>query len=262
MDFTETITGRPGTIRTYTSLYKKHLSHIMWDKWDDTNSLRALVGEWGSKGLSVATQVSLLRVLKRLGAHNGLELDVRREIRSLERSQQELEVKVWNKAQASAAKAWVKEDLLEFKAEFLLGLHAGLRRGEVYGLERRDIQFDRNRIAVRRSYNGPTKSGKTRFVPLSRELKNALLYTTNFQPEMKLFPKRDPNPQMAKICEELDLPKISFHGLRHSFATSSLENGVSPRIVARWLGHSSVATTLTIYWNVIDEDEISLNYLP
>lgn len=262
MDFTETITGRPGTIRTYKSLYKKHLSEIIWGEWDESNSLRAMLSEWDGKGLSVATQVSLLRLVKRLGAHNSVEIDVKTQIRSLERSQQEREVKVWTSYEANMAKEYVKKDILEFKAEFLLGLHAGLRRGEVYGLERRDIQFERNRIAVRRSYDGPTKSGKTRFVPLSRELKNALKYTELFADDLRLFPRRNPNIQMARVCDELNLPKISFHGLRHSFATSALENGVSPRIVANWLGHSSVMTTLAIYWNVVDEDEISLSFLP
>lgn len=262
MDFTETITGRPGTIRTYKSLYKKHLSQIIWDKWDESNSLRVLVAEWEDKSLSVATQVSLLRVLKRLGAHNGFELDVRDKIRSLERSKQEREIKVWDNAQAKKAKDWVKSEMLEFKSEFLLGLHGGLRRGEVYGLQRRDIQYDRNRIAVRRSYNGPTKSGKTRFVPLSRELKNALAFAKDFEETQKLFKTRNPNEDMDKVCKELDLPRITFHGLRHSFATSALENGVSPRIVANWLGHSSVMTTLAIYWQVVNEDEVSLNFLP
>jgi site-specific recombinase XerD len=41
----------------------------------------------------------------------------------------------------------------------------------------------------------------------------------------------------------------------------ALESGTSPRQVQAWLGHSSVATTLGIYWNLTTE-AADLGFLP
>jgi integrase len=40
---------------------------------------------------------------------------------------------------------------------------------------------------------------------------------------------------------------INFHGLRHTFATTLLGDGVAPFIVSRLVGHASVAFTMARY---------------
>jgi integrase len=46
------------------------------------------------------------------------------------------------------------------------------------------------------------------------------------------------------------LPAIPLHGLRHTWATIALENGVHPRVVQERLGHSNIAITLGTYSHV------------
>jgi integrase len=41
----------------------------------------------------------------------------------------------------------------------------------------------------------------------------------------------------------------------------ALEGGTSPRQVQAWLGHSSLVTTMSIYWNLTSE-EANLGFLP
>jgi integrase len=53
----------------------------------------------------------------------------------------------------------------------------------------------------------------------------------------------------------LGLPRIGLHGLRHTYATAALRAGVSPEIVSRRLGHSSVIITLTLYAHVFEQDD-------
>jgi integrase len=46
------------------------------------------------------------------------------------------------------------------------------------------------------------------------------------------------------------LPRLTLHGLRHTWATLALEQGIHPRVVQERLGHSTIAITLGIYSHV------------
>jgi integrase len=46
------------------------------------------------------------------------------------------------------------------------------------------------------------------------------------------------------------LPRLTLHGLRHTWATLALEKGIYPRVVQERLGHSTIAITLGIYSHV------------
>ena len=45
-------------------------------------------------------------------------------------------------------------------------------------------------------------------------------------------------------------PRLTLHGLRHTWATLALEQGIHPRVVQERLGHSTIAITLGIYSHV------------
>ena len=53
------------------------------------------------------------------------------------------------------------------------------------------------------------------------------------------------------MVRELAMPPLSFHGLRHAFATMALQAGMNPKIVSEALGHSSVTITLDTYSHVL-----------
>ena len=48
---------------------------------------------------------------------------------------------------------------------------------------------------------------------------------------------------------------IPFHGLRHTFATTALENGLDIKTLSEILGHSSAETTLNFYSHITAEME-------
>lgn len=58
------------------------------------------------------------------------------------------------------------------------------------------------------------------------------------------------------MVEKAKLPKITFHDLRHTYATLLLENGVNIKIISERLGHSRVAITLDIYSHVSENMQI------
>lgn len=51
--------------------------------------------------------------------------------------------------------------------------------------------------------------------------------------------------------------KVNFHMLRHTFATRCIENGISPVVLQKILGHSDIKVTLNTYTSVFDEFKVS-----
>jgi integrase len=49
----------------------------------------------------------------------------------------------------------------------------------------------------------------------------------------------------------MDLPRITFHGLRHTCASLLLLAGENPKVVSERLGHKSVEITLAVYSHVL-----------
>jgi integrase len=47
------------------------------------------------------------------------------------------------------------------------------------------------------------------------------------------------------------LPRLTAHGLRHSWASIALQRGIHPKVVQERLGHASIAITLDIYSHAI-----------
>ena len=51
--------------------------------------------------------------------------------------------------------------------------------------------------------------------------------------------------------EKAGLPRITFHGLRHSHATQLLANGTHMKVAAERLGHTSIGITMDLYSHVL-----------
>ena len=52
---------------------------------------------------------------------------------------------------------------------------------------------------------------------------------------------------LDRILCLLGIPKLKFHGLRHSFATRCIENHCDYKTVSVILGHTSLSTTMDLY---------------
>ena len=119
---------------------------------------------------------------------------------------------------------------------------AGLRAAEAVALDLGDVDFEQERVHVRRG-----KGGKDRVVPLGEE---AALLVARYL--------REARPELARGAENalflsargrrLDTSTLRRlvphpHRLRHAFATHLLEGGADLRTIQELLGHSSLSTT-------------------
>ena len=76
-----------------------------------------------------------------------------------------------------------------------------------------------------------------------------------------LRPEAPMNPsiayrQLKAILTENDLPDLRFHDLRHTFATTALQNGVDVKTVSSMLGHYSAGFTLDTYAHVTTDAQL------
>ncbi|MCD5518708.1 site-specific integrase [Lactobacillus delbrueckii subsp. allosunkii] len=152
----------------------------------------------------------------------------------------------------------------------LLIAKTGLRFSEALGLTKEDIDLEQQMINVDKtwdykSYTGsfkPTKnSSSVRKVPidwkLAMQLNQVIQDLPNGEPifaQKRVF-NSTVNNLLKKHCEELNIPVISVHGLRHTHASLLLFAGVSIASVAKRLGHADMTTTQQTYLHIIQELE-------
>ncbi len=64
---------------------------------------------------------------------------------------------------------------------------------------------------------------------------------------------RDFQRDFKQTLKRCGIREINVHGLRHTFATRSMESGMSPKALSKILGHANVGFTLDNYAHVTEE---------
>lgn len=139
---------------------------------------------------------------------------------------------------------------IKHKALISLAYSTGIRRQELQLMEAGHIDSKRMQVYVA---NG--KGKKARYTLLSEKALTLLRdYYRADRPVRYLF---EPNGRKGHVLSATTLnniikqaatragvtKKVSFHSLRHSFATHLLEKGVNLRIIQQFMGHHSIKTT-------------------
>jgi len=138
----------------------------------------------------------------------------------------------------------------------LAALRTGMRQGEMRGLQWSSIDWETRRLVVRhslcdfRKILDTPKSNRERSIPLDTDLYEALMkrkksagfvfVDQNHQP----FNHHRLSAIMSRACKRAKLRKITWHVLRHTFASHLAMNGVPLNVVQTLLGHSSIITTM------------------
>ncbi len=180
---------------------------------------------------------------------------------------------------AAPEKHWLRADEIErfraaiddpyYRVAAELAVGAGLRVGEILTRKWKDWNRQSGLLTVgaRPEIEWRTKSGKTRLVPLSPDLRRILLEwwmkLGQPGPEAWLLPARGGERRRVsgegwfskkthEFCTKAGVTDVTFHGLRHSFASLALEAGVPLEYVSRILGHHASAFTEKQYVHVSD----------
>ena len=192
-----------------------------------------------------------------------------REVYSLEEAQRFLES--------------LEEAPIKYKAFFILAIYGGLRRGEILGLEWKDLDFTEHIIHIRRTslyladrgtYTDTTKtvqSTRTLKLPAAvfavlRQLRaeqaeERLKMGDLWQGEDRLFTNLDGRPLfpntpynwLQRFCKNTGQRFLGVHAFRHLNASLLIDAGADVTLVSKSLGHSQVSTTLNIYSHSFQE---------
>ena len=148
-----------------------------------------------------------------------------------------------------------RQDLYECRyADYLrpmieLSMHTGLRKGEVFSLEWRDVDLDRAMLTVRAEI---AKSGRTRYVPLNAVVIECLTaWREQTQSELLVFVnpktgKRFDNIQTTweRVRAAAGLADFRWHDFRSHFASKLVMAGVDLNTVRELLGHQTIDMVL------------------
>ena len=166
----------------------------------------------------------------------------------------------------------------------LIACATGMRRGEVLGLRWQDVDLEHCalricnslvRLATCSVMKAPKTKGSKHDVTLPSGLVDALKIHKAQQDQVRadlrsayknhdlVVPQLDGRPRspngftkaFVDLIEKLDLPRVTFHGLRHSHATMLLVERVPIKVVSERLGHSTTQITSDIYQHVLPSME-------
>ncbi|HEX6403929.1 MAG TPA: tyrosine-type recombinase/integrase [Pseudonocardiaceae bacterium] len=174
---------------------------------------------------------------------------------------------------------WLRVALSDrFAALWLLAATTGMRRSELAGVDRDLLDLDVGTLTIadtRIVVNGYTieSDGKTesgvRTISLDGDtvalLRSYLMlldsereaFGPGYPTHGKLMRYEDGRPLHAdtitrrfnRLVDLAGVRRIRLHDIRHTYATLSLDSGVTPKIVSDRIGHSDLSVTFQVYGN-------------
>ena len=270
---------RPYVKQSTMAAYVLILENHVLPEFGDNDSLhehdvQAFVLKKIEHGLSVKSVKDILIVLKmvmKFGVKNErmnhYEWDIKYPANNMPK-----ELEVLSVANHRKILDYVQHNFTFMSLGIYISLSTGLRIGEICALKWSDINVADGTITVQRTIeriyvvegekkhtqlviNTPKTVNSCREIPMSKELLamvkpmkkvvNGDFYVlTN---EDKPTEPRTYRNYYNRLMEKLDIPKLKYHGLRHSFATRCIEAGCDYKTVSVLLGHSNISTTLNLY---------------
>lgn len=164
-----------------------------------------------------------------------------------------------------------------YRVLVLVGAGTGLRQGELFGLEVRDVDFLRRTVRVERQVQ-PADGGGTRVcppknrnsyrtIPVGRTVVDGLaLHLRDYPAQGETFVFRDERGEALHrgafnagpwnaARAAAGLPEVGMHDLRHFYASVLIRAGRNVKTVSERLGHANAAMTLNVYSHLWPQDD-------
>ena len=178
--------------------------------------------------------------------------------------------------------AHLDEVPLDYRVCFELALFGSLRRGEIMGIHEDEIPDNGHFYVLRTRYmhrlgqefikDTKTASGERLCIlpePVVRDVKalrkyhieqklqhGALWKDSEYlikEPDGEAFHPEQCNKRLQRYMQRIGLEPITFHALRHTYASICISMGADTATVSKRMGHSNVSTTLGIYTHLFEK---------
>ena len=266
---------KQSTMAAYVLILENHVLPYFGDGDSlHEQAVQAFVLQKLERGLSVKTIKDILIVLKmvmKFGVKNEwmtyYEWDIKYPTTSTSK-----EMEVLSVANHRKILNYIQSHFTFMGLGIYISLSTGLRIGEICALKWSDINVADGTITVSRTIeriyiiegekkhteliiNTPKTKNSCREIPMSKELLamiKPLKKVVNEDFYVLTNDERPTEPRTYRnyyngLMTKLDIPKLKYHGLRHSFATRCIEAGCDYKTVSVLLGHSNISTTLNLY---------------
>lgn len=140
-----------------------------------------------------------------------------------------------------------RKKLFDASPEFLkpilfMALKTGMRQGEILNLQWKEVDLATETISIKN-----TKAKKLREIPIHPELKKKLEALPRKSPYVFCDANGNKLPRngmvrdhFQQVRSKIGLPELTFHALRHNFASELIAKGADVRTVQEYMGHSSL----------------------
>ncbi|RNB70759.1 MULTISPECIES: site-specific integrase [Brevibacillus] len=196
---------------------------------------------------------------------------------------EQAEMSVYDEAEAHQLFLALEREKLMWRVMIALALTTGLRRGELLGLEWKNVDLEAGTIDVRQSLTyvkgigyvvkEPKTKNSVRIVSippsLYHDLKALKVQTSKERMQSEelweggdrffVFSSWNGKPLYpssvktwwSRFTKRHKLKYIRFHDLRHTSATLLINKGVHAKIISERLGHANILTTMNIYGHAL-----------
>ena len=151
------------------------------------------------------------------------------------------------------------------RAVWATAIYAGLRRGELMGLHRSDVDLATGVIRVERGWDdcegevAPKSRQGRRKVPIPAVLRDHLdAYLPDAPASGRIFVGvRDAYDRGRAAAEDAGVEPPTLHECRHGYASLMIAAGVNVKALSTFMGHANIRTTLDQYGHLLPgaEDE-------
>lgn len=170
-----------------------------------------------------------------------------------------------------------------YRMFFTLAIYSGMRKGELLGLEWKDIDLDGCTIHICRNSQYTNRKGTYTDTPKTSrsnrvlkmpqsvidmlrqyrvwQMQERLKLGDQWQECDRVFTQWNGKPMsphsplkwLVRFCEKNGLKQVNIHSLRHLNATLLINSGADVKTTSAALGHSNTSTTLNIYAHTFEE---------